>query len=319
MQIETVNMAASIERVICRVESRIIVLVQRTCNFCTATQVGVSGVWTQKIDHNLELRAMKKDGVVQHARPLMLLFGWMGAKRKHMQKYEEYYLNRGYTVLTVSSSPIDILKPVRAQGIASKILNHIDDRSRNVGRQPILLHGFSVGGYLIAEFHVKLNSEKTIARDLIVAQVLDSPVDFDGIPKGFSTALTNNPALRFLIRNSLHLYMNMFRTSVLEFHKASEAFKYNKYCVPSLFLYSKADPVATLETVEGFINGFDQRKIPVQSKCWHDSPHVSHYYYYPREYTDILTSFLDTYTPGTADIEGRQDPDEDEGQRKMVV
>ncbi|XP_033751704.1 transmembrane protein 53-B-like [Pecten maximus] len=270
-------------------------LVLRTCYNYPASKETVAGIWTKRIDPNLELRAPRQNGTVQHARPLLLLFGWMLAKRKHMQKYEEYYLNRGYNVMTVMGSPLDILKPTRAQTIASKILEHIDARTREVGKQPILLHGFSVGGYLIAEFHVKLNTEETIARDLLIAQVFDSPVDFDGIPIGFSTALTNNPALRFFIRNSLNLYMATNKTSVSKFLKASEAFKLNKYHVPSLFLYSKADLVVSSDTVDGFVKGYQQRKVPVQSKCWQDSRHVSHYYSYPEEYIGVLTVFLDTY------------------------
>ncbi|XP_033751705.1 transmembrane protein 53-B-like [Pecten maximus] len=311
-------MAASMERVLCRLnkEPRRMMLVQRACRYSTASQDGMVGVWTQKIDRNLELRALKQDGVVQHARPLMLLFGWMLAKRKHIQKYEEYYLNRGYNVMTVSGSPMDILKPTRARGIASKILEHIDARTLEVGKQPILLHGFSVGGYLIGEFHVKLNTEETVARDLLIAQVFDSPVDFDGIPVGFSKVLTNNPALRFLIRNSLHLYMATFKTNVSKYLKASEAFKLNKYHVPSLFLYSKADPVGNPITIESVIEDFHQRKIPVRSQCWHDSPHVSHFHYYPKEYVEILTSFLDTYAPSP---DGQDSEDEDERQRKMAI
>lgn len=291
-------------------------IVQGACRYCTASQNGMVGIWTQRIDRNLELRAPKQDGVVQHARPLMLLFGWMLAKRKHIQKYEEYYLNRGYNVMTVSGSPMDILKPERAQGIASRLLAHIDDRSREVGKQPILLHGFSVGGYLIGEFHVKLNSEETVARDLLIAQVFDSPVDFDGIPEGFSKVLTKNPALRFLIRNSLHLYMATFKTNVSKFLKASEAFKLNKYHVPSLFLYSKADPVGNPVTIERVIEDFHQRKIAVRSKCWHDSPHVSHYHYYPQEYVEILTAFLDTYAPSP---DGQESEDEDGGRCRVAL
>ncbi|OWF50534.1 transmembrane protein 53-B-like [Mizuhopecten yessoensis] len=318
---EAFEMAGSVGRVLCclKKESRLIPSVQRTCHYCSTSQDGVTGVWTQKIDQNLELRALKQDGVVRHARPLMLLFGWMLAKRKHMQKYEEYYLKRGYNVLTVTGYPMDILKPARAQGIASKILSHIDERSREVGKQPILLHGFSVGGYLIGEFHVKLNTEDTIARDLLIAQVFDSPVDFDGIPEGFSKVLTKNPALRFLIRNSLHLYMAVFRTNVSKYLKASEAFKVNKYNVPSLFLYSKADPVGNPVTIESVITDFYQRQIPVRSKCWHDSPHVSHFHYYPKEYVEILTSFLDTHAPSPADFKGHDSQDEGEGRRKMMI
>ncbi|XP_060080380.1 transmembrane protein 53-A-like [Ylistrum balloti] len=314
-------MAAPSRHVLCRLDkgSRLIPLMQKTCRYCTTSQNRMNEIWTQKIDRNLELRALKQDGVVQHARPLMLLFGWMLAKRKHLEKYEEYYLNRGYNVLTVSGYPMDILKPIRAQGIASSILAHIDDRTRVVGKQPILLHGFSVGGYLIGEFHVKLNTEETVARNLLIAQVFDSPVDFDGIPVGFSKVLTKNPALRFFIRNSLHLYMATFKKSVSKFLKASEAFKFNKYHVPSLFLYSKADPVGNPERIEGVIQDFYQRNIPVMSKCWQDSPHVSHYHYHPKEYVEILSSFLDTYVPSPAGDEGQDSQEENKGPRKMAI
>lgn len=278
-------------------EPRFILLGQRSCWYCTVGQKWSDQVWTEKIDQKLELRALKQNGVVQHARPLLVLFGWMLAKRKHIQKYEQFYLNRGFNVLTVTGAPMDIIIPRRAQGITRKILEHIEDWSRDVGNQPIVLHGFSVGGYLIGELQVKINTEQTTVSDLIVAQVVDSPVDFDGIPEGFANVLAKNAVLRFFIRNTLRLYMALFKGNVYHYRMSSKTFKDNKNNIPSLFLYSNADPVGDGKRIEGVIEAFHKRDIPVWSKCWDDSPHVGHYHYYPEEYVDTLTSFLDTYCP----------------------
>jgi len=50
------------------------------------------------IDRNLQLRM---NGDEPNGRPVVILFQWMLAKRKHVEKYENFYLSNGFDVLTV--------------------------------------------------------------------------------------------------------------------------------------------------------------------------------------------------------------------------
>lgn len=85
-------------------------------------------------------------------------------------------------------TPEQLLWPVKAQAVVESVLDFItDDPLRS--RQPIMSHGFSVGGYLYGETLVKIldrpDKYGSVAERLR-GQVYDSPVDVHGIPKGVS-------------------------------------------------------------------------------------------------------------------------------------
>ena len=51
---------------------------------------------TLDIDQNLSLRLTDNS-----RRSLVLMFGWLGSKEKHLEHYKKLYLNKGYDVLGV--------------------------------------------------------------------------------------------------------------------------------------------------------------------------------------------------------------------------
>lgn len=70
----------------------------------------------------------------------------------------------------------------------------------NKSFSPLVLHGFSVGGYLWSEVLVKFSDKKDkyqSVTDRICGQIFDSGVDVNEIPTGFPAAVfPNNPVLR---------------------------------------------------------------------------------------------------------------------------
>ena len=52
---------------------------------------------TDEIDKNIRTYSKESDSV----RPLVLLFSWLLAKGKHLQKYREMYLDEGFDVKTI--------------------------------------------------------------------------------------------------------------------------------------------------------------------------------------------------------------------------
>ena len=59
-----------------------------------------------------------------------------------------------------------------------------------------MIHAFSVGGYMCGETYVKINGRPETYGQVgqrIQCQVLDSPVDLENIPYGFSKAVTPVP------------------------------------------------------------------------------------------------------------------------------
>lgn len=228
-------------------------------------------------------------------RPLVLLYGWLGAKAKHIHKFSNFYAGLGYDVLRVKMEASQLLFLKRSQKICSDILDFASQPARE--QQPILVHGFSVGGYLYSETLNKVLSGHDqryyLVGKRIRGHIFDSPVDADGIAHGTSRAVTEVAALQKIIEMSLALQLRYLRRSSLEHYwKMSAIFHGNPLASPSLMLYSKSDQIALVGPIERAMKQWREKGVPVTSHCWADSKHVSHYHKYPDEYLEHVILFL---------------------------
>ena len=73
---------------------------------------------------------------------------------------------------------------------------------------------------------------------------------------------------------------------------SSQAVKENKFGCPTLVFLSKDDEVANYEHQFAVIEQWRQEGVPVLTKCWDQSPHVSHFFKHPEEYRFFLDDFL---------------------------
>lgn len=195
--------------------------------------------------------------------------------------------------------------PSNAQDVVQHMIDFVDGTMRRL--QPILIHGFSVGGYLYGETLVKMlgNQEQYKGlTDRIQAQVFDSPVDIQGIPKGVSQASTDNVLMQKVVQGSIATYLKASSGSMKHYLKSSTTFTTNELRTPTLFLYSNSDPVAEASRIEEVGRNWKNQGIPVDMKCFQDSAHVSHYQMYPVEYTKVLNSFLEKmgFTRGVGEM-----------------
>ncbi len=56
-------------------------------------------------------------------RPLTVILAWMLAKDKHLEKYRQLWFRRGFDVLTVRTTPIDLLlPPIGGRVVASNLV-----------------------------------------------------------------------------------------------------------------------------------------------------------------------------------------------------
>ena len=69
-----------------------------------------------------ELCSAGPPGSSQHQRPVVVLIGWLNAKRKHLRKYQELYCGRGLDVLTMPVSPIHVVRPRTGVTYTRKLL-----------------------------------------------------------------------------------------------------------------------------------------------------------------------------------------------------
>ncbi|XP_078671006.1 transmembrane protein 53-like [Branchiostoma floridae x Branchiostoma belcheri] len=257
-----------------------------------------------RVSGNLELRTRQnatENDYTSKTKPLVLIFAWMLPQRKHMQKFENIYLARGCDVMTINIQPLQLMLPkTGAQVIASKVADFVHQPEN--ARRPLLVHAFSVGGYLYSETLLKSlenSPEEGGMKDRIMGQIFDSPVDFGGIPDGLPAAMFKSPLIRATLRTLIKTYMAvMYKPVTSNYIRASEIFHHNPVRSPALFLYSKVDPVGTVASIERAARTYVKKGgPPVYYKCWDDSPHVQHMYKHPIEYVEIMDSFLSHLPP----------------------
>eukprot|EP00058_Branchiostoma_floridae_P012067 XP_002597555.1 hypothetical protein BRAFLDRAFT_82340 [Branchiostoma floridae] len=253
-----------------------------------------------RVSSNLELRTRQNatDDDCTSTKPLVLLYTWFAAKRKHKQKIENIHLDRGFDVMTISLQPLQLMFPqTGAQVIAEKVVDFVHQPQN--ARRPLLVHAFSAGGYMYSETLLKSleTSEGSMMKDRIMGQIFDSLVDFYGIPDSVSTAMFKNPLLRTIMRTMIKTYMTaLYKPVTSNYIRASEMLHSRPVRSPALFLYSKLDPA--FASNERLAKAFVKKEgTSVYYKCWDDSPHVQHMYKHPIEYVEIMDSFLSHLPP----------------------
>lgn len=87
------------------------------------------------------------------------------AKGKHIQKFADIYLNHGFDVLSVKLKPWQLIWPLKgSQPVARDLLKTLYEKHSN---RPVVIHGFSVGGYLWGEVQVKMTQDEEKYKPLI--------------------------------------------------------------------------------------------------------------------------------------------------------
>uniref|UniRef100_A0A182QHZ7 Transmembrane protein 53 n=1 Tax=Anopheles farauti TaxID=69004 RepID=A0A182QHZ7_9DIPT len=229
-------------------------------------------------------------------RPLVFIFAWLQASEKHLSKFAEFYLEQGFDVLSVHISPWQLVWPVYgSQKVAADVVKFLTNNDFPEG---VVIHGFSVGGYLWGECLVKLSAEPDGRRVLqkIRGQVWDSLADITEIPVGVPHAvLPHNPTLQGVLRNYINYHMKLFHEEATQYYvQCTHLFHHEPAPCPALLLVSKTDPVGT-ETANNRLRGiWDSVGVKTSLKCWDKSPHVGHFHKHRDEYVELLHAHLRT-------------------------
>lgn len=182
-------------------------------------------------------------------KPLVVLLSWLLSKKKHTYKYANFYLDQGFDVLNINISPWQLFWPMKgSQVVAADILKFLE---KNHTFSPLILHGFSVGGYVWGEVLVQMASElnryqKVI--DRIAGQIWDSAADITEIPVGVPTAVfPNNIVMQKALKKYMIYHLKTFdKVATCHYVRSSQMFHTNIVKAPALFFVSKTDPVGTL-------------------------------------------------------------------------
>lgn len=229
--------------------------------------------------------------------PLVILLAWLMAKRKHTYKYADIWMQKGFDVLSVNVSPWQFLWPVKgSQIVASEILKFLD---QNKSYSQIMLHGFSVGGYLWGEVMVQMAHDTEKYQDLVdrfVGQVWDSAADVTEIHKGVPPAVfPRNKVMANALGKYMLYHMKTFdKVATRHYVRSSQMFHTNMVRAPALMLISKTDPIGTESSNKRVKESWESMGMKVDLKLFEKSPHVGHFRKYPKEYVAELHRFLDS-------------------------
>lgn len=161
----------------------------------------------------------------------------------------------------------------------------------------MVIHGFSVGGYLWGECLVHMNKDRKLYQsvlDRFTGQIWDSAADITEIPVGVPKALfPKNPKLQAPLRNYMFYHLRTFHEMATQHYiRSSQMFHTNFMHAPALFIVSKTDPVGAEASNRRVADSWISNGIKLTWKCFDRSPHVMHFMKHREEYTQVLLSHL---------------------------
>lgn len=177
------------------------------------------------------------------ARPLVLLFGWMLSKDKHIEKYRHFWYQRGFDVLSVRTGPTDLLFPkLGGAHIARVVYDYI--QSQRPRYDEVLVHAFSVGAYQLSEVLYRIlersregDTDAERLYDSFRGFLIDSCVFADDCPPGLSRAITLHPVWQPLIEKSIATWLKLSKPFTLQrYYDVSSILIKNERRVPGKLL-----------------------------------------------------------------------------------
>ncbi|XP_012288161.1 uncharacterized protein LOC105703938 [Orussus abietinus] len=246
----------------------------------------------QVVVNNNTVQCMKESS----NRPLIVLLSWLLCKRKHIMKFAKLYMERDFDVLTVSISPWQLMWPVQGSRItAADLLTFLH---KNTNYQHVVLHGFSVGGYMWGEVLDLIHSDQKKYNhviDRIAGQVWDSAVDVNELSIGTPRAVfPTNAMLQSVLQKYLEYHMKAFYKQSTQYYvRSSQLFHTTPVRAPALLLLSDTDPIGTVTSNTRAHDSWQSLGIKTYQKVFKGSPHVGHFQMYPKEYVAELYAFLD--------------------------
>lgn len=227
-------------------------------------------------------------------RRLVVLMSWLEAKEKHIEKYRQFYLERGFDVLNVKTSPWDLLLPaVGVKKVSEDFVKFmIEKQYKNV-----VLHGFSVGGFMFGRWLLELDKQDEKIRQTLLNSirglVFDSLVTFEGVPVGVAASITRNKLGAKIIEQLLKIYLVIGHSFATKYYlESSDRVWGGPLKCPSLFLVSKDDPISDHKILEKLVDVWTKLGIECHMKQFESAPHVQLFHNHRDVYVQQVEKFL---------------------------
>lgn len=200
---------------------------------------------------------------------LVVLFAFMTAKDKQIEKYRSLYYGKGFDVLTVRTPLLNFLYPqIGTQRIANNLVDTLNNRLAR-SYSSIVVHAFSVGGYQFSEV-MKLLYEKAedeVAAGLPLSEqsctnllrsikgtIFDSICTVDGVAFGIARTFFGNNKIGAIAEKAFHLHNRVFHSISRRHHLAGQSiFEHKPIKCPSLYFASENDILAEFKLVQRLV------------------------------------------------------------------
>ncbi|KAK5895695.1 hypothetical protein CgunFtcFv8_009365 [Champsocephalus gunnari] len=228
------------------------------------------------------------------ARPLLLFFSWLGARKVAVAKYRDLYLDRGLDVLLVQSSVMHFLWPRWGLDYGMEVLKVLEE-PQFAGRA-VLVHASSIGGYTFTQTltHIAEGKEKHAGlAKRVIGHIYDSLVvgSLEHMAIGLGKTLV--PRLESFVKNIAMLYFWLFKTHTADlYNKSIQVFQDIPITAPALFFFSENDALCNSADMETLMDRWKRRGITVESRKWKESKHAAHLRCHREDYLSTLEKFL---------------------------
>ena len=232
--------------------------------------------------------------------PIVVLLGWGHGELKHLIKYSSLFEKHNFTTICQTLSLREMIFAPVKMGNKSKrnIFKILDQLTKKNKHRPIFFMCFSQTGCLPlwsitkhltknkGHYHIAgtiFDSCPFVLNEQTLDRTANAVINYCNAP---------NKATKWIIRKAL--------TGIIYFdthlEKETKTFhpvlRDNPCLAPQLFLFSKNDDVTNYKDILKFQEDRRNRGVPIHSKMWSESAHVSHLRLYPEEYKEEIDKFI---------------------------
>jgi pimeloyl-ACP methyl ester carboxylesterase len=245
-----------------------------------------------------------KDPALAKSRPLVLLLGWAGSTRTQLKRYIDLYLDEGYTVIS-AMAPLEAYVKAVPPELCREVLRVLGTEHPPGCNRGIHVHLLSNNGFLllrglqVADPHF-LSSVQSVVIDSAPSSNINHPNI--GLALMFKAAVPSYAAslmlwLAYLIFWLRRQYASERRQSC----SIDDIPKIPSLTLPTnrpvLFVYGTKDRMIPAQEVQLCINAHTARSTSYVQSREFSSGHCAHLKAHPKEYREVVVSFLDKCHP----------------------
>lgn len=249
---------------------------------------------------------------------VVLIFGWLGAPLRHLNKYAQIYNSKGCSTVTGVADSLSIMVTNKKQlrSYAQIAAQEVAILIRETGSKlPILVHVFSNGGTILLEQLEVMICEGSDPNIVLCGQcmklggqVFDSSPCYMHLCSGLKAIRTASPncCVTWLIVSIFLTYatFNTLLTTLLRTSNRPNEFwthlTKTDLATRQVYIYSPADELCDYIKLEELIQVRREMGVQVMVHRFLHSGHVQHLRMYPEDYMRLMDKILASIDTGSS-------------------